>query len=138
MKPLSESEYCGTACHEMDTAYQAWKGSTHGANAKGLQSECINCHIVSKDKYFTHLVAKAYIGTKSMYNHLFGGEYNSEKVRKRVLAHMPSKRCLNCHKDLLAKPSSDVIKEVHTESLGSADTSGNRCVDCHEDVGHQR
>ncbi len=138
MKPVSTSEYCGTNCHEMDTAYQSWKLSVHGANEKGLRAECIDCHLPSKDKYFTHLVAKAYAGGKDLYKHHFGGEYDTEKVQEEVLAHMLNKRCLNCHVDLLAKPSSDEVKEAHTESLSSPDISENRCLECHEDIGHQR
>ncbi len=47
-------------------------------------------------------------------------------------------KCLSCHVDLLAKPSSDLAKETHTESLKSPDEPDSRCIECHEDVGHQR
>lgn len=138
MKPVSKSEYCGTKCHEMDTAYQSWKLSVHGANERGLRAECIDCHLPSKDKYFTHIVAKAYAGGKDMYKHHFGGEYDIEKIREEVLAHISNEKCLSCHVDLLAKPGSDEVEEAHTESLSSPDISENRCVECHEEVGHQR
>ncbi len=138
MKPVSTSEYCGTKCHEMDTAYQSWKLSVHGANEKGLRVDCVDCHLPSKDRYFTHLVAKAYEGGKNLYKQYLGDEYDTEKVREEVLAHMLNKRCLSCHVNLLAKPSSDEAKEAHTESLSSPDISENRCVECHEDIGHQR
>ena len=138
MKPFSTSEYCGTNCHEMDTAYQSWKLSVHGANEKGLRSECIDCHLPSKDNYFTHIVAKAYEGGKDLYKHHFGGEYEVEEVRERVLAHISNEKCLSCHVDLLVRPSSDEVKEAHTESLSSPDESENRCVECHEEIGHQR
>ena len=138
MKPVSKSKYCGTKCHEMDTAYQSWKLSIHGANQRGLRAECIDCHIVSKDKYFTHIVTKAYVGGKDMYKHYFGGEYDEEEVREKVLDHISNERCVSCHVDLLTKPSSEEVKEAHTESLSSPDISENRCVECHEEVGHQR
>ena len=138
MEPVSKSEYCGTKCHEMDTAYQSWKLTVHSANKKGLRVECIDCHITSKDKYFTHILSKAYVGSKDLYKHHFGGEYDVEEVREKVLAHIPNERCLGCHNDLLAKPSSDFAKEAHAESLSSPDISENRCVECHEEVGHQR
>jgi cytochrome c-type protein NapC/trimethylamine-N-oxide reductase cytochrome c-type subunit TorC len=138
MKPVSKSEYCGTKCHEMDTAYQSWKLSVHGANKRGFRVECIDCHAPSKDDYFTHLVFKAYAGGKDMYKHYFGGEYDEEEVREKVLAHISNERCVNCHVNLLAKPSSEEVKEAHTESLSSPDISENRCVECHEEVGHQR
>lgn len=138
MEPVSKSEYCGTKCHEMDTAYQSWKLSVHGANIRGLRVECIDCHLPSKDKYFTHIVAKAYAGGKDMYKHYFGGEYDIEKVREEVLAHMSNEKCLGCHVDLLARPGSEIVREMHAESLSSPDVLENRCVECHEDIGHQR
>ncbi|MHC4456094.1 MAG: cytochrome c3 family protein [Planctomycetota bacterium] len=138
MEPVSKSEYCGTKCHEMDTAYQSWKLSIHGANERGLRVECIDCHLPSKDKYFTHLVAKAYTGGKDMYKHYFGGEYDIEKIREEVLAHMSNDRCLGCHVDLLTKPSSEDVREAHVESLSSPEVLENRCIECHEEIGHQR
>ncbi|MHC4103469.1 MAG: cytochrome c3 family protein [Planctomycetota bacterium] len=138
MKPFSTSEYCGTNCHEMDTAYQSWKLSVHGANEKGLRVDCVDCHLPSKDKYFTHLMAKAYAGGKNLYKQYFGDEYNTEKVQEEVLADMSNKTCLSCHVDLLAKPSSDEVREAHMESLNSPEVPENRCVECHEDVGHER
>ncbi|MHC4571852.1 MAG: cytochrome c3 family protein [Planctomycetota bacterium] len=131
MKPFSTSEYCGTKCHEMDTAYQSWKLSVHGANEEGIRVDCVDCHLPSKDKYFTHLMAKAYAGGKNLYKQYFGEEYNTEKVQEEVLAHMLNKRCLNCHVDLLAKPSSDEVREAHMESLNPPEASENRCVECH-------
>ncbi len=92
MEPVSKSEYCGTRCHEMDTAYQSWKLSIHGVNERGLHSECIDCHLPSKDNYFTHIVAKAYEGGKDLYKHHFGGEYEVEEVRERVLAHISNEK----------------------------------------------
>jgi len=138
MEPVSKSEYCGTKCHEMDTAYRSWKLSIHGANERGLRAECIDCHLPSKDKYFTHILAKAYAGGKDMYKHHFGNEYEIEKIREKVLDHISNEKCLSCHVDLLVKPSSDEAKEAHMESLSSPDESENRCVECHEEIGHQR
>ena len=138
MKPVSKSKYCGTACHEMDTAYQSWKLGIHGTNTRGLRVECINCHIASKDKPFTHIISKAYAGTKSLYKHYFGGEYDSEKILEKVREHMSNEKCLNCHVDLLAKTGSDFAKEAHAESLEFPDEPDSRCIECHEDAGHQR
>ena len=53
MKPVSSSEYCGSKCHEMTTAYQSWELTIHGANNKGIRVECIDCHLPPKEKYFT-------------------------------------------------------------------------------------
>ena len=139
MEPVSKSEYCGTNCHEMDTAYQSWKLSIHGANKRGLRAECVNCRLPSKDKFFTYIATKAYEGGKDVYKHHFGGEYDIEKTREKVLNHIENEKCLSCHVDLLAKPGSDSAKEAHTETLNPSDSSeAIKCVDCHEDAGHQR
>ena len=138
MEPVSTSEYCGTKCHEMDTAYQSWKASTHGTNEEGLRSECIDCHLPSRDKYFTHIAAKVYAGGKNLYIHHFGGEYDIEKTREKVVEHIQNKQCLWCHVDLPAKPGNDLVKEAHAKSLKFPDEPDSRCIECHEDVGHQR
>lgn len=139
MEPVSKSEYCGTNCHEMDTAYQSWKLSIHGANERGLRAECIDCHLPSRDDYFTHIVAKAYAGGKDLYKHHFGGEYDVENVREKVIEHISNEQCLSCHVDLLAKPGSELAEESHTEALNSAEESDQvKCIECHEDAGHMR
>lgn len=143
MHPVSKSEYCGSNCHEMHTALHTWKLSVHGGNERGLQAECIDCHLPAKDKYFSHIIVKAYAGGKDMYRHylrrLFGGEYETEKVRGEVLDRMKNEKCTRCHIDLLGKPSNDMVRESHMESLNSTDELAEfRCVECHEDVGHIR
>ena len=136
MVPVSKSEYCGGKCHEMSTAYRTWELSSHGANNTGIRVECIDCHLPSKDKYFTHMTAKAYAGAKDIYKHYFGDEYNIEKMRQQVLSHMPNQRCLNCHDDLLTKPGSSAARIAHVASLADPDVPENKCIQCHEDTGH--
>lgn len=138
MVPVSKSEYCGSKCHEMNTAYLTWELSPHGTNARGIRVECIDCHLPAKDKYFTHTAAKAYEGGKDIYKHYFGGEYDGEKIRKKVLDHISNQRCLHCHDTLLARPGNSAARIAHTAALAKPDASENRCVECHEDVGHQR
>lgn len=139
MKPVSTSEYCGTKCHEMDTAYQSWKLGIHGDNSRGLRIGCVDCHAPSKDDYFTHLAFKAYAGGKDLYKHYFGGEYDSEKMLEKVREHFSNERCLNCHVDLLGENASEDIKGIHMEALTPADSSEQtKCIDCHEDTGHSR
>ena len=138
MVPISRSEYCGAACHEMNDAYLNWELSSHGSNARGIRVECIDCHLPSKDKYFTHVAAKGYAGLKDTYKHYFGGEYDSRKMRELVRDRISSARCLNCHDNLLAKAGSSAARSAHTAALAKPHAPENRCVQCHEDVGHQR
>ncbi|MHC4239726.1 MAG: cytochrome c3 family protein [Planctomycetota bacterium] len=124
---FSASEYCGSKCHEMTGAYQSWELSPHYANDSGVVAECVDCHLPSKDDFFTHVTAKAYIGLKDTYKHHFGGEYDAEKMRNKVLEEMPNERCLDCHSNLLAKPRSSAAEEDVKP----------RCVECHEKL-HER
>lgn len=138
MKPVSKSEYCGSNCHEMNTAYRTWELSAHGTNEYGFRVECVDCHLPPKDDYFSHMIAKMYAGGKDVYKHHFGGEYDIEKTRGKVLEHISSKRCLHCHDDLLANPGSSGARKAHTALLNAPDNVEYRCVTCHENAGHER
>jgi nitrate/TMAO reductase-like tetraheme cytochrome c subunit len=138
MVPVSTSEYCGSKCHEMNTAYLSWELSPHGANAHGVRVECVDCHLPPKDQYFAHIAAKARDGAKDIYKHYFGGEYELEETRQKVLNHLSSQRCLYCHDHLLDKPGSSAARAAHTAALSEPDVPENRCVECHQDAGHQR
>jgi len=138
MEPVSKSEYCGSKCHEMNVAYQSWELSVHGANKSGFRIECVDCHLPAKDKYFAHVAVKMYEGAKDIYKHYFGGEYDIERIRQKVLDHIPSQRCLNCHDDLLAKGGNSAARIAHVASLNQPQAAENRCVRCHENTGHER
>jgi cytochrome c nitrite reductase small subunit len=138
MEATSKSEFCGSKCHEMKAAYRSWELSIHGANKSGVRVECIECHLPPKDQYFAHVITKTYKGGKDIYKHHFGGEYDTEKIRKKVVKHMANQTCLHCHNDLLAKPSNSKARMAHVASLSQPEVSENRCVWCHEDAGHER
>ena len=138
MKPVSTSSYCGSNCHEMNTAYQTWELSPHGANRHGFRVECIDCHLPPEEEFFTHITAKALAGARDVYKHKFGPEYAIETLRQKVIAEIPSERCKHCHDDLLAKPGDSAAQIAHKAALAKPDEPENRCVHCHEDVGHER
>lgn len=143
MEPVSESQYCGSNCHEMHRSLHTWKQSVHGGSKTGLQAECIDCHLPDKDDYFQHILVKAYSGGKDMYKHymgrLFGRKYEPEKTRIAVLDRMTNEKCTRCHVDLLSKPSNEIVRDAHTEALKTDDKASQvKCVECHEDVGHRR
>jgi len=138
MEPVSTSEYCGTKCHEMNTVYQTWQLSAHGTNEYGLRAECVDCHLPSKEKYFTHLIAKGLAGAKDAYKHYITKDYDEEKAREIVTTHFKNEMCLHCHKDLLAKPDNETAFEVHTQVLHPEDDTEFKCIDCHEGIAHDR
>ncbi|MBN2136478.1 MAG: NapC/NirT family cytochrome c [Sedimentisphaerales bacterium] len=136
--PTSKNEFCGALCHEMGVSYRTWELSTHGANKYGFRVDCIDCHLPPKEYFFSHLAAKSYEGAKDGYYHFFGGEYDVEKVRERVREHISNSRCEHCHDSLLVKPGSSSARKAHLAALSAPDEPENRCVECHEDAGHQR
>lgn len=138
MKPVSKSSYCGSECHEMNTAYLSWELSPHGMNRHGVRIECTECHMPPKEKFFTHVTAKALAGAKDIYKHHFGGPYDGEAVRKRVRKKFSNETCLRCHKDLLVSPSSFAAQTAHGGLIDRPDAPENRCLKCHENVGHER
>ncbi len=138
MVPVSKSAYCGGKCHEMNSAYASWELSMHAANRHGVKAECTDCHLPPKEQYFRHLAAKAYEGGKDMYMHHFGGEYQIQKIRKRILEKISNERCLHCHSDLLGKPGSPGARAAHADVLNPPRGAESKCVDCHEDAGHER
>jgi cytochrome c nitrite reductase small subunit len=138
MVPVSTSEYCGSKCHEMNTAYLSWEFSPHGANAHGVRVECVDCHLPPKDQYFAHIAAKARDGAEDIYKHYFGGEYDAEKMRQRALSRLSNQRCLYCHDHLLDKPGSSAARIAHMAALAEPGAPENRCVQCHQDAGHER
>jgi len=138
MEPVSSSEYCGSRCHEMNTAYRSWEVSVHGSNQNGVTIDCVDCHLPPKEKYFTHLAVKGYKGAVDIYNHYFGGEYDAEKFRALILETATNDMCTVCHDKLLAKPSNSSARIAHAASLSEPDEPENRCVKCHEDTGHKR
>jgi nitrate/TMAO reductase-like tetraheme cytochrome c subunit len=138
MEPASKSEFCGSKCHEMKAAYRTWELSVHGANKYGFRVECVDCHLPPKDEFFRHIATKAYEGGKDICKHLFIGGYDFEKALKRAHAHMPNKRCMHCHDDLLRRPGSSAAIKAHRASLAHPDEPENKCVECHEGTGHER
>ncbi|HUT31242.1 MAG TPA: NapC/NirT family cytochrome c [Sedimentisphaerales bacterium] len=134
---FSTAEYCGGNCHQMRYAYRSWELSPHYANDSGVVAQCVDCHLPPKEEYFRHMTAKAYAGIKDIYKYHFGGEYDSEKMRSKVLEEMPNQRCLNCHSNLLAKPRSSATRLAHQTVLNPKEDLKPRCVECHEQL-HER
>jgi nitrate/TMAO reductase-like tetraheme cytochrome c subunit len=130
IEPFSSSQYCGS-CHEMETLYEGWKQSGHYVNVSGTVTECIDCHLPPKEKYFSHLSIKAYEGLRDLIKHYLGHPYDQEKMRENVLGKIPDARCTRCHSNLLGKPSTPAVAIMHTPS---AEPNAPSCVECHNDM----
>lgn len=137
--PTSSEKFCGTLCHEMDVAYESWQKSSHFGNSAGIKVKCISCHLPPKDKYFTHLAAKAYTGTKDCFYHMIGKEFNVEEMSQKVLAHMKNETCMNCHSNLLGNTADELVTEIHNDVINPPEgTEKQKCIECHEDAGHDK
>jgi nitrate/TMAO reductase-like tetraheme cytochrome c subunit len=136
-KPFSTPQFCATRCHEMKAAYRSWELSAHYSNDKGVVAECIDCHLPPKDKFFTHLTYKAYVGVVDTVIHYLGGEYDREKMREKARAETPNYRCLKCHRSLLVKPASSAARLAHQAVLNPTEDHKPRCVECHNKL-HER
>jgi hypothetical protein len=74
---------------------------------------------------------------KDIYKHHFGGVYDAETMRTKVLEDMPNERCLNCHSNLLGRPASSASRIAHQAVLNPTEELEPRCVECHQDL-HER
>jgi nitrate/TMAO reductase-like tetraheme cytochrome c subunit len=128
---VTRSEFCGTACHEMEGVYRGWKASPLYANDMGSVTHCADCHLPGQKDYFARTADELYEGTKNLYKHFAGRPYEPNAMQKKVLATMPDKRCARCHETLLVKPKTIGSRIAHEnpEKL--------RCVECHK-VMHER
>ena len=80
---------------------------------------------------------KAYYGAKDTYKHYFGDEYDGQEIRKKVIANFTNEPCLNCHDNLLARPSSPAAGIAHQGLLNQNKDVELKCIQCHENL-HER
>ncbi|HET9700345.1 MAG TPA: NapC/NirT family cytochrome c [Burkholderiales bacterium] len=137
------NEFCGTACHEMQTALKELEESSHGRNKIGVTASCHDCHI--PHNYPANLIHKAYAGAKDVYHHLLGTlntpekyEKNRARMAKAELERLKSRdsaECRHCHDAVkmdLAKQTKYAAKS-HKEAAEKKET----CVECHTGVAHK-
>ena len=129
---FAEPQACAK-CHEMADACDSWVRSPHYVNPSGVRVTCVACHLPPREDHIAHLTSKAWHGAKNVYVHFFG-EYDAEAARRGVLESMPTRRCIRCHDNLLAKPASSAIGAVHRVSIEQAPQRGYACVACHDDL----
>ncbi|MBW8016666.1 MAG: hypothetical protein FVQ82_10795 [Planctomycetes bacterium] len=137
--PTSKPKFCGK-CHEMDEVYASWKKSPHAVNRTGVEVGCIECHLPPKDKFFSHLTAKAYTGAKDSLLHIVGADYDAKEVRKKVREHMTNEVCLKCHSKIKDNQFDKDIADFHDEMVFNPEegTEPAKCIECHADSAHVR
>lgn len=128
--PLSRATFCAR-CHEMKDAHESWQQSPHHTNPSGVRVTCVACHLPPREAYVAHVTAKAWTGTRDVWQH-FLGSYDAEAARRHVLSTLPSERCLHCHSHLAGAPSSSAVAIVHGAAVEACGSRGYACVVCHD------
>jgi cytochrome c nitrite reductase small subunit len=136
LEVTNTDSFCVT-CHAMQPFRNSWRQATHGgANAKGLEAQCVDCHLPHGD--FTEFVtAKAITGTRDLFLNLIIDpatyDWAGRAQSRREFTY--DNACRACHNDLTPKGMRTAGILAHRQYLlGDLD---KRCVDCHEHVGHE-
>jgi len=130
-EPLAEPEAC-ISCHEMKGVYDRWAKSSHHDNPSGVKVTCIACHLPPREDHFAHVGGKVAKGASHAWTHYFG-RFDEQTSRQLVLDTLPNQRCINCHDNLAAKPSTPAVGAVHARSLDEPDDNRlHACVACHD------
>lgn len=136
----STTEFCSSACHEMNQHYEELKFSSHFKDKDGKEIGCADCHLPAGygPKYLT---AKTYIGMKDLYVHYIVAPDEFVRVQHQATARrfIDDKNCLRCHKDLDKdstgkEPISRLGKIAH-DAYQNGEAKDN-CAGCHINIAH--
>jgi nitrate/TMAO reductase-like tetraheme cytochrome c subunit len=146
----SSAQFCGTACHSMTWAADAYRQSPHYVNQVGVRVSCGQCHIpydsshATPVQYVKLLWFKADRGAKDFW-------YESRKTiatqqeweeRRPVLRatfenYLTSHNyitCRGCHVlDSFGGPRSQMKVVIHKDVINSEAVD---CLQCHRNLGH--
>lgn len=132
----SDAKFC-VNCHSMEPFEAAHDADVHGGkNAHGVRATCADCHL-PHDNSFNYLYTKARTGVHDLYVETFGDVENIDWQAKR--AHRESytydSGCLTCHTNLeeATMASNKALIAHKPYFLGETE---DKCVSCHENVGH--
>jgi nitrate/TMAO reductase-like tetraheme cytochrome c subunit len=146
----SSNQFCGTFCHSMTWASDAYKRGPHYVNPVGVSASCGQCHIpydssrATPAEYFKLLLFKANRGAKDFWNEsrkTIATQEEWEKRRPMLRAKFESYltshqyiTCRGCHRlDSFGGPRSQMKVVVHKELINGAAVD---CLQCHRNVGH--
>lgn len=141
MHATSTDEFCGAACHEMDSPRQALSQTAHYSNSHGIGVQCADCHI---PREFGPKMLRKIEASREVWGHFTGLIDTPEKyaahrpaMRERELARLranDSQECRNCHRvermDFAAQDRA--VRRYHR----AMESRGKTCVDCHAEVAH--
>jgi cytochrome c-type protein NapC len=128
----SHADFC-SACHSMQPMVDSYLNSTHGGNNDhGVMAACTDCH-VSHDNVLAHFFGKAKSGTHDAWVTLTTdiSKHDWQALREKRDEYVYDSGCLSCHRNLEA-----VRQDMREHDDYFAGTIDDKCVNCHEEVGH--
>lgn len=146
----SSDQFCGTACHSMTWASEAYRRGPHYVNQVGVRVSCGQCHIpydssrASPVEYVELLWFKADRGAKDFWNESRKTIATQEEWEKRrpllrttfenYLTSHNYITCRGCHTlDSFGGPRSQMKVMVHQDVIKAAAVN---CLQCHRNLGH--
>jgi cytochrome c-type protein NapC len=146
----SSDRFCGTACHSMTWANQAYHQGQHYRNRVGVRASCGECHIpydaehATAIEYGKLLLFKADRGARDFWfeaNRTIATQEEWEKrrlaLRKTFESYLTRHNyvtCRGCHSlQSFAGPGSHMKLVIHG---GLVKESNFNCLECHSNIGH--
>jgi cytochrome c-type protein NapC len=132
----SDEKFC-TLCHTMEPMAKSYRKSLHGGNnTSGWKAKCTDCHLPHTNEIYD-LMIKTKFGLHDTWAQL---TYDLDKIDWHVKrAHRADfvfdSGCLKCHQNL-EKVNGSNKKAFMAHRDYFRGLTGNKCVDCHEHVGH--
>ena len=135
MVRTSTPQFCAS-CHEIQSAYNTWKTSTHVNNAQGFVADCMDCHLPAPHDTFNFFYQKTFHGIKDIFVHFTQDAYDREKNRKIAYASFNNEQCMKCHRNLLYIPDKRGAMLAHRTVVYPRPGYEKKCVDCHRPLVH--
>ena len=146
----SSDRFCGTTCHSMTWANQAYQEGPHYGNRVGVRASCGECHIpydaehATAIEYVKLLLFKADRGARDFWfeaNRTIATQEEWEKRRPALSKTFESYltrhnyiTCRGCHSlQSFGGPGSHMKQVIHR---GLVKESNFNCLECHSNIGH--
>jgi len=135
MVRTSTPEFCAS-CHEIQSAYNSWKTSTHVNNAQGFVADCMDCHLPAPHDTFNFFYQKTFHGIKDIFVHFVQDKYDRQKNLEIAYASFKNEQCMKCHRNLLYIPDKRGAMLAHRTVVYPRAGYEKKCVDCHRPLVH--
>jgi cytochrome c nitrite reductase small subunit len=135
MVRTSTPQFCAS-CHEIESAYNTWRTSTHTNNREGFVADCMDCHLPAPEDTYNFFYAKTLHGVKDVMAHFLGGSYDHERNRQKAYASIKNEQCLKCHRNLLYLPYKRGAMLAHRTVLYPRPGYEKSCFNCHRNLVH--